>query len=116
MVAVVHSSKGTARGIGYNSKTKIAGKTGTSQVFSIGQDEELAEEDIPDHLKDHALFVAFAPPKNPKIANKFLITTDKKTKISAKVIAIAGGLGNFEPRKPKLENLEKYEFDMVIDL
>ena len=41
--------------------------------------------------------------------NKFIITTDKKTKISAKVIAIAGGLGNFEPRKPKLENLEKYE-------
>ena len=41
--------------------------------------------------------------------DKFIITTDKKTKISAKVIAIAGGLGNFEPRKPKLENLEKYE-------
>ena len=36
-----------ARGIGYTSKTKIAGKTGTSQVFSIGQDEELDEEDIP---------------------------------------------------------------------
>ena len=68
MVAVVHSSKGTARGIGYTSKTKIAGKTGTSQVFSIGQDEELDEEDIPDHLKDHALFVAYAPPINPQIA------------------------------------------------
>ena len=40
---------------------------------------------------------------------KFIITTDKKTNISAKVIAIAGGLGNFEPRKPKLENLEKFE-------
>ena len=68
MVAVVHSSKGTARGIGYTSKTKIAGKTGTSQVFSIGQDEELDDEDIPDHLKDHALFVAYAPPENPQIA------------------------------------------------
>ena len=68
MVAVVHSSKGTARGIGYTSKTKIAGKTGTSQVFSIGQDEELDEEDIPDHLKDHALFVAYAPPIDPQIA------------------------------------------------
>ncbi len=68
MVAVVHSAKGTARGIGYTSKTKIAGKTGTSQVFSIGQDEELDEEDIPDHLKDHALFVAYAPPIDPQIA------------------------------------------------
>ena len=68
MVAVVHSSKGTARGIGYTSKTKIAGKTGTSQVFSIGQDEELEDEDIPSHLRDHALFVAYAPPENPRIA------------------------------------------------
>ena len=73
MVAVVHSSEGTARGIGYTSKTKIAGKTGTSQVFSIGQDEELEEEDIPDHLKDHALFVAYAPPKNPEIAIAVLV-------------------------------------------
>ena len=47
--------------------------------------------------------------KLSKNADKFLITTDKKTKISAKVIAIAGGLGNFEPRKPKLDNLEKFE-------
>ena len=39
----------------------------------------------------------------------FLITTDKNTNIRAKVIAIAGGLGNFEPRKPKLDNLEKFE-------
>jgi thioredoxin reductase (NADPH) len=47
--------------------------------------------------------------KLSKNADKFLITTDKKTKIIAKVIAIAGGLGNFEPRKPKLDNLEKFE-------
>ena len=31
-------------------------------------DEELDEEDIPDHLKDHALFVAYAPPIDPQIA------------------------------------------------
>ena len=47
--------------------------------------------------------------KLSKNSGKFLITTDKKTKISSKVIAIAGGLGNFEPRKPKLDNLEKFE-------
>ena len=73
MVAVVHNSKGTARGIGYTSKTQIAGKTGTSQVFSIGQDEELDDKDIPDHLKDHALFVAYAPPQNPQIAMAVVI-------------------------------------------
>lgn len=47
--------------------------------------------------------------KLSKSGNDFVITTDKKTKISAKVVAIAGGLGNFEPRKPNIENLIKFE-------
>jgi len=41
--------------------------------------------------------------------NKFLVTTNKGTKHLAPVIIIASGLGNFEPRKPKLVDLEKYE-------
>jgi thioredoxin reductase (NADPH) len=39
----------------------------------------------------------------------FIVTTSDKTHIHAKVIVIAGGLGCFEPRKPVLENLEKFE-------
>lgn len=39
----------------------------------------------------------------------FLVTTNKGTKVQAPVIAIAGGLGCFEPRKPPLENLSFYE-------
>ena len=39
----------------------------------------------------------------------FLLTTNKGTRIKAPAIAIAGGLGCFEPRKPPLENLELYE-------
>tara|TARA_B100001540_G_scaffold313941_1_gene337832 strand:+ start:258 stop:1307 length:1050 start_codon:yes stop_codon:yes gene_type:complete len=39
----------------------------------------------------------------------FTVTTNKGTKHQAKVVAIAGGLGSFEPRKPQLENLGKYE-------
>ncbi|MFK7810027.1 MAG: NAD(P)/FAD-dependent oxidoreductase [Saprospiraceae bacterium] len=39
----------------------------------------------------------------------FIVTTNKGTQHHAPVVAIAGGLGSFEPRKPKLENLEKYE-------
>ena len=41
--------------------------------------------------------------------NCFIVTTDKGTKHVAPVVAIAGGLGCFEPRKPVLENLEKFE-------
>lgn len=39
----------------------------------------------------------------------FIVTTNEKTHIHAKVIVIAGGLGCFEPRKPVLENLELFE-------
>ena len=44
-----------------------------------------------------------------KSDGEFIIKTDKNTKIRGKVVAIAGGLGNFEPRKPNLENIDKYE-------
>ena len=39
----------------------------------------------------------------------FVVTTNKGTAHHAKVVAIAGGLGSFEPRKPPLDNLERYE-------
>ena len=39
----------------------------------------------------------------------FIVTTNKGTKHQAPVIAIAGGLGSFEPRKPQLDNLKKFE-------
>ncbi|MHA7130225.1 NAD(P)/FAD-dependent oxidoreductase [Algoriphagus namhaensis] len=39
----------------------------------------------------------------------FIVTTNEKTKVHAQVIIIAGGLGCFEPRKPVLDNLEKFE-------
>lgn len=39
----------------------------------------------------------------------FVLSTNRGTKIQAPVIAIAGGLGCFEPRKPPLENLTNFE-------
>lgn len=68
MTRVVHSARGTARRIGKNAPYKIAGKTGTAQVFGIKQDEEYVAEDLDKRLRDHALFVAFAPVENPRIA------------------------------------------------
>src|SRR3954466_1197001 len=41
--------------------------------------------------------------------DSFVLTTSDKTEIHAKVIVIAGGLGSFEPRKPEIQNLEKFE-------
>ncbi len=39
----------------------------------------------------------------------FILTTNLGTKISAQVVVIAGGLGCFEPRKPEVEGLERFE-------
>lgn len=68
MVSVMHGPRGTARSSGYGLKFKMAGKTGTAQVFGIAQDEKYDEETIAKKLRDHALFVTFAPVDKPKIA------------------------------------------------
>ena len=39
----------------------------------------------------------------------FIVTTNKGTQHQAPVVAIAGGLGSFEPRKPTIEGIENYE-------
>ncbi|GAA0872478.1 NAD(P)/FAD-dependent oxidoreductase [Gangjinia marincola] len=39
----------------------------------------------------------------------FIVTTNKRTKHHAPIIAIAGGLGSFEPRKPMIDNLKAFE-------
>ena len=39
----------------------------------------------------------------------FTVITNKGTKLQAPIVAIAGGLGSFEPRKPQIENIEFYE-------
>ncbi|MEC5398630.1 penicillin-binding protein 2 [Uliginosibacterium sp. H1] len=49
-----------------------AGKTGTSQVFSL-KGAKYVESEVAKHLRDHALYVAFAPADNPKIALAVLV-------------------------------------------
>ena len=39
----------------------------------------------------------------------FIVTSNKGTRFHASVVAIAGGLGSFEPRKPLIEDIEFYE-------
>jgi thioredoxin reductase (NADPH) len=49
-----------------------------------------------------------------QVDGSFIVTTDKGTQHKAPIVAIAGGLGTFEPRKPNLDGLEKWE-DKGID-
>ncbi len=68
MTAVMSSPRGTARMSGRRSAYSIAGKTGTAQVIAIAQGEEYDEDSLKEEFRDHALFIAFAPVENPKIA------------------------------------------------
>ncbi|MDY6942877.1 MAG: penicillin-binding protein 2 [Pseudomonadota bacterium] len=65
---VVQRQSGTAFSSGGDAPYRYAGKTGTAQVFGLGEDEEYEESEVAAHLRDHALFIAFAPLDDPKIA------------------------------------------------
>jgi penicillin-binding protein 2 len=58
---------GTAAFLGKKSNYQMASKTGTAQLFGLKKDEEYNEDILPDSLKDHALFITYAPAINPKI-------------------------------------------------
>lgn len=68
MESVVHGVRGTARRIGQGISYKIAGKTGTAQVFTVKEEEKYNEAEIDFKLRDHSLFIAFAPADRPRIA------------------------------------------------
>ncbi|MEM7408489.1 MAG: penicillin-binding protein 2, partial [Pseudomonadota bacterium] len=68
MKSVVHAPNGTAKLLAEGIDYHIAGKTGTAQVFGIPQDAEYDEANIKKKLRDHALFVSFAPIERPRIA------------------------------------------------
>lgn len=65
---VMQSNTGTARAAGLGAPYQMAGKSGTVQVISISQDEKYNEEEIDERLRDHALFISFAPFDEPQIA------------------------------------------------
>lgn len=87
MIAVVHSKHGTARAIGEDSTVQIAGKTGTAQVFTVGQDDEYDKDSVKQELRDHGLFVAFAPPDQPKIAVAVIVENGGSGSRSAAPVA-----------------------------
>ncbi|MCR9128577.1 MAG: penicillin-binding protein 2 [Alphaproteobacteria bacterium] len=76
--AVVHEPGGTAywpldagRGLNVDG-VEMAGKTGTAQVYSISSEERAAgvrdQEDLPWRLRNHGLFIGYAPADRPKYA------------------------------------------------
>jgi len=73
MEDVMHGPRGTARGAAEGADYRMAGKTGTAQVFSLAEDEEYDAEEIRERLRDHALFVGFAPVDDPRIVVSVIV-------------------------------------------
>lgn len=65
---VLSGSEGTARRTGVGLDYRMGGKSGTAQVFSLGQDQRYNAEELAERLRDHALFIAYAPLEEPQIA------------------------------------------------
>ena len=86
---VMQGERGTARAAGRGASYEMAGKSGTAQVFSIAQEETYEEEEIEEHLKDHALFISFAPIDNPKIAIAVIVENGSSGSRTAAPIARA---------------------------
>ncbi|WP_026375144.1 penicillin-binding protein 2 [Aestuariibacter salexigens] len=67
LYGTVNREHGTARSAFSGAHYISGGKTGTAQLFSIGQDEEYEEENVAKHLRDNAMYIGYAPIDAPEI-------------------------------------------------
>lgn len=72
MESVIHGSTGTARAVASQVPIRFAGKTGTAQVFGLPDEadavDERSQENLPEHLRNHALFIGYVPTDEPRWA------------------------------------------------
>lgn len=76
MRQVISNNEGTGYRFGRNAAYSVAAKTGTAQVFSLSQNDKKQTQVIPEALRDHSLFIAFAPVEKPEIAIAVLVEND----------------------------------------
>ncbi|GHA63008.1 penicillin-binding protein 2 [Photobacterium aphoticum] len=67
MYRVLFGHRGTARRAFYGAQYKAGGKSGSAQVFGLAEDQEYNADELEEHLRDHALFTAFAPFEKPEV-------------------------------------------------
>ncbi len=69
----VNKPGGTAAQAFSGAEYAVAGKTGTAQVIGMKQGEKYDESKIAERFRDHALYIAYAPAENPKVALAILV-------------------------------------------
>ena len=99
---------GTAASVGANAGYSIAAKTGTAQVIGIKQNEKYNANLINERHRDHALFIAYAPAQDPKIALAVIVENGGHGGSAAGPIArkvmdyyLLGKLPEVEPVSPE---------------
>ncbi|MCK5662257.1 MAG: penicillin-binding protein 2, partial [Thiotrichaceae bacterium] len=103
LLQVVQGNRGTARRIRLKD-VEIAGKTGTAQVFSVKQGDNIKSEDLAYSLRDHAWFVCYAPAEKPVIAISVMIEHGEHGSSAAAPVAgalIEQYMKNFELKTNK---------------
>lgn len=102
MRQVIDNPEGTAHHFGPHPTFTVAGKTGTSQVYGHSANEDENRTNVPKNLREHHLFIAFAPIDNPEIAIAVVVEH------SANADGIAGKLFNlYFEKEHAIESSEK---------
>ena len=86
-MAEVTKPGGTAARAGAGAPYSIAGKTGTAQVIGMKQGEKYDERRVKERLRDHALFISYAPADNPRLAIAVLVENGSHGSTTAAPIA-----------------------------
>ncbi|QDJ13158.1 penicillin-binding protein 2 [Mergibacter septicus] len=73
MYNVINAKNGTAQRAFLGTTYKVAGKSGTAQVFSLKENEKYDATNLSKHLHDHAWFIAYAPYQKPEIVVSIIL-------------------------------------------
>ena len=87
MQAVIDNNEGTGARFGRNANYKVAGKTGTAQVFALSQNDHNQKTIVSNKkLKDHSWFIAFAPVEHPRVAIAAMVEHDTTASMVARQV------------------------------
>lgn len=89
MEKVITDPHGTAHRLNHGRRYAIASKTGTAQVVGIKQDGVYDSEALKERLRDHAIFIAYAPADNPQIAIAVVIENGESAGRTAGPVALS---------------------------
>lgn len=81
------TQKGTSTRVFMGAQYLSAGKTGTAQAVGLGQKEKYNAAKMEEHLRDHSLYIAFAPAEKPQIALAVIVENAGFGAVSAAPIA-----------------------------